>query len=107
MGVIRELRRQARQIVASLLGIAVIGYFAFHAVEGERGLRAYFALNHKTVLVQRELDAVRAERLQLEKRVALLRPSGLDLDMLDERARRILGLVHRDDIVILAPAASE
>jgi cell division protein FtsB len=105
MGVIRELRRQSRQIVVSLLGVSVIGYFAFHAVEGDRGLRAYFALNHRIGLAQEERDAARAERLAIERRVAALRTNSLDLDMLDERAREVLNLVHEDDFVVLLQSA--
>jgi len=103
MGVIRELRRQSRQIVVSLLGVGVIGYFAYHAVEGDRGLRAYFALNHRIGLAEAERDAAMAERLAIERRVVALRTDSLDLDMLDERARQVLNLVHENDFVVLLP----
>jgi cell division protein FtsB len=102
MLVLKELRRQGRQIVASIFGVAVIGYFAFHAVEGDRGLRAYFALNLQTELAREERDALRHDRMAVERRVKLLKPDSLDLDMLDERARVILNKVHEDDFVIFA-----
>ena len=101
MLVLMELRRQGRQIIASIFGVAVIGYFAFHAVEGERGLRAYFALNLQTELAREERDALRHDRMTIESRVNLLKPESLDLDMLDERARTVLNKVHEDDFVIL------
>lgn len=101
MLVLNELRRQGRQIIASILGMAVIGYFAFHAVEGDRGLRAYFALNLQTELAREEHAALRHDRMTIERRVNLLKPDGLDLDMLDERARTVLNTVHEDDFVIL------
>lgn len=103
MAVIRELRRQARQIFASLLGITVIGYFAYHAVEGERGLRSYFALKHRIELTTAQRDDAVAERRTIERRVTALRPDSLDLDMLDERARQVLNLVHEDELVIQLP----
>jgi len=103
MAIIREFRRQARQIIASLLGISVIGYFAYHAIEGEHGLRSYFALKHQIELARAELGAAAAERRGIERRVAALRPDSLDLDMLDERARQVLNLVHQDDFVIQLP----
>ena len=101
MLVLQELRRQGRQIIASVFGVAVIGYFAFHAVEGERGLRAYFALNLRTELALEERDALRNDRMMLERRVNLLKPESLDLDMLEERARNVLNKVHEDDFVII------
>jgi len=42
-----------------------------------------------------------AELSRLERRVALLRGDGLSRDMLEERARDVLGLVHKDEVVIL------
>ena len=101
MLILQELRRQGRQIIASILGVAVIGFFAFHSVEGERGLRAYFALNLQTELAREEHDALRHDRMMLERRVNLLKPESLDLDMLDERARKVLNKVHEDDFVII------
>ncbi len=101
MLILQELRRQGRQIIASILGVAVIGFFAFHAVEGERGLRAYFALNLQTELAREERNALRHDRMMLERRVNLLKPESLDLDMLDERARKVLNKVHEDDFVII------
>jgi cell division protein FtsB len=101
MLVLKELRRQGRQIMASIFGVAVIGYFAYHAVEGDRGLRAYFALSLQTELARAERDVLREERETIEQRVNLLKPDSLDLDMLDERARNVLNKVHEDDLVIL------
>ena len=39
--------------------------------------------------------------LKLERRVKLLRSSSLDLDMLDEQARRVLGVIGPEDVVIV------
>jgi len=101
MLVLKELRRQGRQIVASIFGVAVIGYFAFHAVEGDRGLRAYFALSLQTELARAERESLREERETIEQRVNLMKSESLDLDMLEERARTVLNKVHEDDYVIL------
>lgn len=106
MAVIRELRRQARQILVSLLGMGVIGYFAYHAVEGDRGLRSYFALKKQIEAARETREVVVEERRAIEKRVAALRPASLDLDMLDERAREVLNLVHEDDFVIQLPRST-
>ncbi len=40
-------------------------------------------------------------RERLERDVSLLRPESLDPDMLDERARAILNLANKDDLVML------
>ncbi len=100
MQLLNELKRRARHAVAPVLGIGIFGYFAFHAIEGDRGLFAYFRLKDQIVeaeQMQREVASIRAE---LEKRVSLLRPDHTDPDMLDERARQMLNLAHPDEVVI-------
>lgn len=100
MQLLHELKRRARHAVAPVLGIGIFGYFAFHAVEGDRGLFAYFRLKDQLVeaeQMQREVAAIRAE---LEQRVSLLRPNHTDPDMLDERARQMLNLAQPDEVVI-------
>lgn len=100
MQLLSELKRRARHAVAPVLGIGIFGYFAFHAIEGDRGLFAYFRLKDQIVeaeQMQREVASIRAE---LEKRVSLLRPDHTDPDMLDERARQMLNLAQPDEIVI-------
>jgi cell division protein FtsB len=42
-------------------------------------------------------------REALARQVRLLRPENLNRDMLDEQARRTLGLTHPDDVVIYTP----
>ncbi len=107
MSVFHELRRHGRQIVISLLAFGVIGYFTYHSVEGERGLRAWFAVKHEITLARAELADLRADQKILERRVMLLRPESLDLDMLEERARAVLNLGHPDELVILLPRHGE
>ncbi len=107
MPVFHELRRHGRQIVVSLFAVGVIGYFSYHAVEGERGLQSYFAVKYEISVARVELAALRAKQKTLERRVALLRPESLDLDMLEERARAVLNLGHPDEMVILLPRQGE
>ena len=44
-----------------------------------------------------------AEREALEKRVALMSDGSMEADMLDERARLNLNLVHANELVVLRP----
>ena len=46
-------------------------------------------------------DAVAAERAVWERRVSLLRPTSVDPDLLEERARTVLNLGQPDELVIL------
>lgn len=101
MAMVREIRRRARQIAPQVLFACTVGYFAYHAVQGERGILAYMHLQQEleqAKAVQGELDAQRAE---LEHRVELLRPDHLDPDMLEERAREVLNFAREDEVVVL------
>ena len=46
-----------------------------------------------------KLQLLRAERLEVENRAKLLRPESLDIDMLDEKARNILGIIAHNEQV--------
>ncbi len=80
--------------------IAVLAVFAHSGLQGEHGLAAL----HRAETVERELAAeladIRAERGALENKVERLGTDYLDLDLLDERARSVLGYVRRDELVI-------
>jgi cell division protein FtsB len=103
MSILREIRRRSRLIIGPVLGISLCGYFAFHLVEGDRGLLAWLRLTQQLREAKATLAEAEAERGTLERHVQLLRPEHLDRDMLDERARSQLDLVGRNDIVIVTP----
>jgi cell division protein FtsB len=99
-----ELRKRARHIIGPVLAATLFGYFAYHAVQGERGLLAWLKLNQQVQETEANYSRIRAERLRLDARVRLLRPESLDPDLLDERARATLGVAHPDDVVIFEAA---
>lgn len=86
-------------ILPTLAFILLLGYFTYHVVSGDRGLFALIELSKKVDDSKSELDVVNAERLDLEHRVSLLRDESLDLDLLDEQARRLLGYVAPEETV--------
>ena len=65
------------------------------------GLIAWLRLTQEVEQVNASLEILRPERARLEHKVALLRPDSLDLDLLEERARVVLGLGHPRDLVIV------
>ena len=97
------LNRLLRQIIGPVLGTAVVAYFAYYTVQGDRGLVALTHLQGEVTEAERVLVQLRTEREELERRTVLLRPDSLDPDMLEERARTQLNFAHPDDLVILLP----
>jgi cell division protein FtsB len=95
-----ELRKRLKTGTAPILGLLAISYFSYHLIEGDRGLFAYLRLQQDIQSAKAELLISENEKQKLEKRVELLNPENLDLDMLEERARDVLGLAHPDELVI-------
>jgi cell division protein FtsB len=104
MKLLHESRQLARHVVLPVFGVCAFGYFAYHAIHGDRGLFAYMRLTQQIEQAHAKLGETRDARRGLEAQVALLRPAALDRDMLDERARDMLNLVRSDEVVIfIAP----
>lgn len=80
--------------------LLILGYFAFHAVEGAYGLFAFEKLQARESALEKELASVQAERRRLERYVSMMRPESLDKDVIDERARQALNMADAKDIVI-------
>src|SRR5882762_3220745 len=100
------ISNQRRRTILTALGLytfaaAFIGYFGINAFTGNHGLRAQIDLDQQMTAMQEELRQVKAERAIWERRVALLRSDRLDPDMLDERARALLGYVDPRDLTLL------
>ncbi len=104
MIVMRELRRRARFILGPVVGLALTGYFAYHLVEGDRGLLAWLRLTRELREANATLETARASRAALDLKVSNLRPDHVDPDLLDERVRATLNLVAPNEIVIMKQA---
>ncbi len=94
------LRRRARAAVAPTLLACTVVYFAYYAIQGERGLFGYLRIVENISQVEAALQESIRERDRLARRVRLLRRDALDTDILDEQSRRVLGIAHPDDVVI-------
>jgi cell division protein FtsB len=79
---------------------ALATYFTFASVQGDYGL-------FRRVQIDAEATQLRSQRDQLQREVAGMRNKTrrlsddyLDLDLLDQQARDVLGLLRPDEIVI-------
>lgn len=82
----------------------LIFYFAVHAFTGEGGLLRSGQRDATLVAKTRELKVLRAQRQDLEVRAQLLRDQSLSKDLLEERARSLLGFADpRDYVIRLTP----
>ena len=95
----RFARVRYRTIIVLLtcaLGLLYVGY---QSVQGERGLLGWIERSAEVERTGAEVAALAEERRKLERRVSQLRTESLDLDLLDQEARRTLNLGHPDEEV--------
>lgn len=107
MALIHEIRKRARQGVPQVLLACTLGYFAYHAVEGDRGILSWIRLEDELTRANIQFNNFAVERARLEHRVDLLRAEHMDPDLLEERARVLLNYGHRDDYVIFLEQSDE
>lgn len=99
------IRRRFRAILYPLLlycvSGAIGGYFVWHAVNGERGLKTREYYERKIATLRSELAGLQTERLRLQHKVNLLRGETIDRDLLQEEAEAQLGRVGKNDVVVI------
>ena len=103
VGIVREIKVRASQIVGPVIGMTVVVYFAYHAVQGDRGLIALGALRQDVGELQAQVLDTRAERMAYDKKVVALRSGSIDPDLLEERARLLLGYGYESDVLVISP----
>lgn len=87
-------------MLTSVIGVGLVGYFAYHTVQGNRGVLSLIGLMSETDQAQETLAELRARRLSLEARVNALSPAHLDPDLMEEQARFILNVGREDELVM-------
>ena len=92
--------RRKFDIIVTIVCVALLGYFAWHAFHGPRGFGYEKTISAQAKDLGAKLDQLRSERERLDKRVELMRPDSIDPDMLDELARANLGFAKPGDLVI-------
>lgn len=97
---IRRNRPALGSILFIMLTIMMGLYFTFAAVQGDYGVfRRAEVLAEKHEL-EAELAALSAQIAEIENMTRRLSDDYLDLDLLDQQARDVLGMVRTDEIVI-------
>ncbi len=82
------------------IGIAVICYFVFCTLFGQKGYFEYRALRHQVVnketIKQDLVNKMQAKQNMVEG----MNLNSLDLDLLDEQARKVLGYAGKNEVVV-------
>jgi cell division protein FtsB len=89
-----------KRAVGSLFCVLILFYLAFHTVSGERGIFALLRESRKLDALKTELAEAKTKHEVLEKKVQKLSSNSLDLDLLDEQARKVLGTTGKNEVVL-------
>lgn len=94
------MTHKVRGAIAPTIFLALVAYFVWNVIEGDRGLRAYAQRQQLLRQAQAELAQAEQERDAWERRASGLRNPHIDRDTLDERARAMLNLADPSEIII-------
>lgn len=101
MGLFLDLQNRLRNSGFWIFGALLLIYFAFHAINGERGLLKYIYLRQEISEANKIALNYQRQKLKLEEKVKHLSNASLDLDLLEERARVVLNFAAADEFIIL------
>lgn len=68
---------------------------------GERSYWQLSELQQNIESVQTDLDALHANKNDIEQKVVMMRPGSINRDLLDERVRAVLGYRPADEVVVM------
>lgn len=97
----KRLRTFLNALVLYASAALLIGYFGVNAYSGNRGLKAKEVIDRQSAALTAELDRLKVEQAQWDRRIALLKSDDIDPDMLDERARALLDYADPNDLTFM------
>ncbi len=104
MYAVRKGRKfQFKKIMLVFFATLLVFYCLYQAINGERGISSLFYLSKQHNILKEEIEVLRTERLDIENRVNALKSESLDIDLLDEQTRRVLGYARDDETIYLDP----
>ena len=91
------------RLMKPLMIVFAVFYLSYHVMHGERGLFALIREMHQREVLEEQLQATKVKRVSMEHRVTHFRDQSLDLDLLDEQMRRMMGMMKAGEVVVLLP----
>jgi cell division protein FtsB len=92
--------RNRLSVLVMLSCLGLLGAIGWQGYYGHRNVQFRKNLDLRAAAEETQLAEIVAQRIGLEKRVALLRPGTIDADLVDEIARRDLNMGGKHDLVV-------
>lgn len=90
-----------RENILAMIGVCLCIYFSYHAILGNRSVVKLYSLGAQIETLSQEKTAYVFTKDSLQKKVLMMRPGSVDKDLLEERARVVLGYRQSEEIVLL------
>ncbi len=101
MDTLANIRFAFRRNLPLWIGVCLCLYFSYHIVSGQR---SYFHLSQLNLSLQQKaytLSLLEQKHQDMEKKVMLMRPNSLSIDMLEEQIRLLLGYNLNNEILVV------
>lgn len=96
-----EQRYLVRRNLPAIIGFCLFCYFTYNALLGERSILRLMTLDRAATEASEKYDRLHEQRIALENQVVRLRPASLDRDLLEERARIVLGYSYPGERIVV------
>jgi len=95
------LKNRVILYLSFLVTFFIFIYLVYFLIYGQRGLLQYFYLSKQNQEYTQKLNKLTSENDYFSDRIKRLQPNTVDLDFLDEQVRKKLGLIDKNEIVII------
>ncbi len=97
---IKKIRAKLVDLSFLIIFSFLIFYFTFAGLKGDYGLLKNLENIAKINTLEIELNTLKSKKLELESKVVRLGESFIDLELLDEQARKMLGMARSNEIIL-------
>ena len=88
------------EITLSAVCFILSFYFIIASFNGEFGVSAKYQLLAKEKILTKELNLLTNETKAIKNKIKRLSNTSLDLELLDEQARKILGMIGEEELIV-------
>ena len=88
------------EISLSAACIILCFYFVVASFNGEFGVASKYELLAKEKVLAKELDSLIEVNNAIKNKIKRLSDTSLDLELLDQQARKVLGMIGEDEFII-------
>ena len=93
-----------RKYIGLISILTIFAYFFYQMMTGDRGFLSLLELSKKYQTLKSDLTTLEVKKQDLTKKVNMLKPESLNLDLLDEQVRRKLGYSKEGETLFIEKA---